>query len=364
MKLSATPKVSVVMPVHNALPYLDTAVESILCQSYGAFEFVILDDASNDGSSERLRYWASQDCRIRLLVEPRNLGPAMSSDRVARAALAPIVARMDADDISYPDRLREELAVFEDHPRTGVVACLCDFVDCNGRRLRGSEQWRLARRSPFVPFAHGAMMYRREVFEQAGGYRRGSEYWEDQDLVTRMSRIAPVMVVPSPLYRVRLSSTSTRAASDAASLEHAVDIMYRSTERTGDLRAANDPDKLDPRVFISLGSQLLWAGGRPHLFRRLLDRGMLALNIRTATALVWTAWASLEPRSLRIFLRSLLFARNIHASLKMRFDGPVPWSSSNAVPEPDVASRRARPLFEEQLAVQSSGALRARRRAK
>src|SRR5437868_4189969 len=95
----ARPRVSVVMPVHNALPYLDAAVQSILDQSFDDFEFVILDDASTDGSSERLRHWASTDKRIRLIEEKQNLGPAGSSERVARAASATIVARMDADDI-------------------------------------------------------------------------------------------------------------------------------------------------------------------------------------------------------------------------------------------------------------------------
>ena len=60
-----TPKVSVVMPVHNAMPYLDIAVESILDQTVQAFEFVILDDASTDGSTQRLREWAARDPRIR-----------------------------------------------------------------------------------------------------------------------------------------------------------------------------------------------------------------------------------------------------------------------------------------------------------
>src|SRR6185369_10635095 len=91
MAVTETPRVSVVMPVHNALPYLDAAVESILSQTFGDFEFVILDDASTDGSTERLRYWASRDSRIRLLEEHRNLGPARSSQRVACAASAPIV---------------------------------------------------------------------------------------------------------------------------------------------------------------------------------------------------------------------------------------------------------------------------------
>ena len=66
-----TPRVSVVMPVHNAMPYLDIAVESILGQTLQSFEFVILDDASTDGSTERLREWARRDPRIRLIEEKR-----------------------------------------------------------------------------------------------------------------------------------------------------------------------------------------------------------------------------------------------------------------------------------------------------
>jgi glycosyltransferase involved in cell wall biosynthesis len=337
LAVAGTPKVSVVMPVHNAMPYLDIAVESILGQTLQNFEFVIVDDASTDGSTERLREWASTDPRIRLIEEKANLGPALSSERVARAARAPFVARMDADDVSDPDRLAEQLAVFDRYPETGIVACLCDFVDTRNRKLRGSERWRLSRRSPLVPFAHGAMMYRRNVFELAGGYRRECEYWEDQDLVTRMSRLAPIMVIPRSLYQVRFSATSTRAASDAAALEHAVDIMYRSADRLGHhqdyddlLRPAGETDKVDPRVFISLGSQLLWAGGRPRFFRRLLKRAKLAPNFHTLSALVWTGWASLEPRSLRTFLRSLLLVRNLRASLAMQVDGPVVWPSGSA----------------------------------
>jgi glycosyltransferase involved in cell wall biosynthesis len=373
MVITQTPRVSVVMPVHNALPYLDAAVESILGQTFNDFEFVILDDASTDGSTQRLRQWASRDARIRLLEEKHNLGPALSSQRVASAAAASFVARMDADDISLPDRLSAQIAVFDRHPEAGVIASLCDFIDTKGRKLRGSEPWRLARRSPFVPFAHGAMMYRRDVFDRAGGYRRECEYWEDQDLVTRMSAVAPVMVIPRALYRVRLSATSTRAASDAARLEHAVDIMYRSTDRLGTRQryddllapAGNETDKVDPRVFISLGSQLLWAGGRPRLFKRLLRRGHLAADFHTLSALVWTAWASLGPGSLRTFLRSLLFVRNYRASLIMKDGSPVPWagampSSRSAMP-PVLGERPVRAL-DERYTVQSASAFSPQRR--
>lgn len=174
-----SPALSVVMPVHNVRAYLDEAVESILSQTFSDFEFVILDDASTDGSRERLREWAARDPRIRLVESEKRLGPVGSSNRVAGAAEAPFVARMDADDISFPDRLSEEFALLRDHPDTGVVGSLCDIIDRSGRKIRGPETWRLSRPSVFVPFGHGTIMYRREIFDRVGGYREECVYWED-----------------------------------------------------------------------------------------------------------------------------------------------------------------------------------------
>lgn len=322
------------MPVHNALPFLDEAIESILGQTFTDFEFVILDDASTDGSKERLREWASRDPRIRLLEMEHNLGPALSSERVAREARAPIVARTDADDISYPHRLEEQLKVLRDHPRVGVVGGLFDIIDPEGRKIRKPDVWRLFRRSVFPPFGNGPMTYRRKLFEEVGGYRRECEFWEDHDLIIRMAAASRVMVVPRAIYGVRQSTTSTRVVSGQERLERAVDLMYRSSDllqhnRSYDdlLNSKRDDDaKLDPRVFISLGSKILWSGGRPRLLRRLLERAELSPGFRTLSALVWTAWASLSPSSLRAFMRLLLTVRNSFASAKIHSDDPVTWT--------------------------------------
>ena len=71
------------------------------------------------------------------------------------------------------------------------------------------------------------MMYRRQVFESAGGYRKACEFWEDHDLILRMAAISKVMVLPHAIYQVRQSSTSTRFASDQERVERALDVMYR-----------------------------------------------------------------------------------------------------------------------------------------
>ena len=333
MSVTASPQVSVVMPVHNALPYLDAAVESILAQTVRDFRFIILDDASTDGSTERLRHWAALDPRITLLEEPHNLGPALSSERVARAASTPLVARTDADDISYPSRLADQLAVFERYPDVGVVGGLTDVISPDGAIIRRAESWRLDHPKDVPPFGNGPLMYRQEVFDRAGGYRGECEYWEDHDLILRMAAISKVMVLPYAVYGVRQSSVSTRIASDRRRVEQAVDLMYRCRERVSESRSYDDllqpsqssSGKLDPRVFISLGSAQLWSGMRPRFFRRLLQRGDLRFDFRTLSALVWAAWASLEPSSLRQFMRLLLLARNAKTPTAPSMSEPVLW---------------------------------------
>ena len=326
--------VSVVMPVYNALPHLDGAVRSILEQTHRDFEFVIYDDGSTDGSTERLREWAQRDSRIRLLEGERNLGPVGSSAFVVEHSTAPLVARMDADDLCSPDRFARELEVIRNNPRAGLVGTLFNVIDHQGRKIRGPDLWRLTRKAPFVPFAaHGSILFRRSVFDQVGGYRVECEYWEDQDLVVRMAALTEVWVIPSALYQVRQWTKSTRATSGRVRVENAVDLMYRAVARLEQGRGYDDllatdsqPRRVDPRVFISAGSIVLWSGGRPRLFGRLLKRGKLRFDVGTLSALVWTAWAFASPSSLRAFMGMLLRLRNRRSKNIVTGADPLRWS--------------------------------------
>ena len=293
-----------------------------------------------------------RDSRIRLIEERANLGPALSSDRVARAATAAIVARQDADDISYPERLTQQLEILQSDPEVGVVGGLYDVIDKTGRRIRNAEPWRLLRRSVFPPFGNGPMTYRNAIFESVGGYRQECEFWEDQDLLVRMAAVTKIMVIPRAIYAVRQSTTSTRFASNPTRVERAIDLMYRSRARLEENRGYDDLLKerrdgkaaLDPRVYISLGSVGLWAGQRPRLLRRLIRQGKLSLDFRSLSALIWTAWASASPASLRAFIRSLLVGRNLFAAAVVETDEPVLWSpfpkaAETVEPEPQRLQR-------------------------
>src|SRR5436190_13406091 len=178
----SNPKLSVVMPVHNALPFLDQSIESILNQTYEDFEFVIFDDCSTDGSSEVIHEWAKRDPRIKVYESEKCLGLVGSSNDAVAKSGAPIVARMDGDDISHPDRLRQQLQVLEEDVNIAVVGSLSIGIDAAGREVRPRDRWRIVRRSDFAPFPHGSVMFRRSVFDAVGGYRECPFSGEDNDL--------------------------------------------------------------------------------------------------------------------------------------------------------------------------------------
>src|SRR5947207_2166748 len=132
--MSESPLLSVVMPVHNAEPFLDQSIKSIVTQSFAEFEFIILDDGSCDNSPGLLSDWARRDPRIRVFRSERQLGLSGSSNVVVSKGSAPFVARMDADDVAHPDRLKRQMEVIQRHDDVVAVGTLCDGIDAQGRR--------------------------------------------------------------------------------------------------------------------------------------------------------------------------------------------------------------------------------------
>lgn len=335
------------MPVRNALPYLDAAVESILGQTYPEFDFVIRDDASTDGTSERLRFWAAQDSRIRLFEGETSLGPAESSNFVVRHAATPLIARMDADDIAHPDRLRQQIEVLSSRPDVVLVGSTCLGIDHEGKVVREADLAALFQQGFAAPFAHGSIMVRRDAFERAGGYRRACDFWEDLDLFVRLARLGRVLVIPRSLYRHRFSDTSTRLTSAQARVEGAVDMMFRcrrAAERGEDYEAIlrdgplpADSEKLHPNVFLSLGFISLWAGGRPGTLRRMLARGDLKLDADSVRALIWAGWAHLSPRMLRAFMRLCLLLRNRRVRGRLVNVETVEWRQAQPAHRPSTS---------------------------
>jgi glycosyltransferase involved in cell wall biosynthesis len=315
-----SPLISVVMPVHNALPYLDESIKSILGQTLKDFEFVILDDASTDGSSDVLNEWAKRDERIRLHRSEQNLGLSGSSNLVVKLAHAPLIARMDADDVSCPGRLMCQLEVMKTLPDVALVGTLCDGIDAEGRRVRPRDRWRLIRRSEFPPFPHGSVMFRRADFEEVGGYNEQYVSAEDQELFLRLARSKRVVVLPDVLYHYRYHQgnstivhlTTTKATEDSNGLRRFVH----------DSRVPEGTNGTDLRALRSAASMQLWAGQHPKFLSVLLADGALGWNAQSVYTLAWATWARVSPGSLRACLRGFIRARDLMAGSRHR-DGRV-----------------------------------------
>jgi glycosyltransferase involved in cell wall biosynthesis len=220
------PRVTVLMPVHNGGCYLREAIESILRQSLKDFEFLIIDDGSQDESVAVVKSY--RDERIRLIENGRNLGLIATLNRGLQMARGEYVARMDADDISLPRRLERQLEYMERHPDVSVISSYYRYMDSNGRPFRtvkgDVKDCHISFRmyvEGYNPVCHPAAMFRIKMIREQGGYNREFAHAEDGALWFRLnSEGMKFGNVPRVLFLYRSHSqqiTQTRTAEQAES---------------------------------------------------------------------------------------------------------------------------------------------------
>lgn len=127
----SAPAISIVMPFYNAAPYLAEAVKSILDQTFSNFEFIVINDGSTDGSDKIIQSFA--DKRIKYILNPENKGLVYSLNKGLDAAEGSLIARMDADDISMPDRLERQFEYLRMHPEADLVATQVQLINEKGQ---------------------------------------------------------------------------------------------------------------------------------------------------------------------------------------------------------------------------------------
>jgi glycosyltransferase involved in cell wall biosynthesis len=207
------PEVSVVMSVYNGESVVENAIKSILGQLNVDFELVVVDDGSTDSTPSILAEYASRDSRI-VVLSQENQGLTKSLITGCNAARGEIIARQDADDISFPRRLASQVKWMKQHElgfcscwvqRVGPLAEPIDVIEVNGSTAELTERLRVQENG--VP-CHGSMMFYKEIYQQSGGYRPEFYFAQDIDLWSRMIEITQYGCVPEVMYQLRWSPTS------------------------------------------------------------------------------------------------------------------------------------------------------------
>jgi glycosyltransferase involved in cell wall biosynthesis len=228
-----TPLVSVVIPVYNCDRYIVQAVESILNQTYSAYEIIVIDDGSQDHTSHVLQPYKN---RIRYVYQD-NQGVSVARNHGIELSKGEFVAFLDADDVFLPDKLAVQLAVFMANPTLGIVQSGWRRVNPQGETLMDVEPWEQVptldleawlRWKPFGTM--GTLMFRRHDLQAVGGFEPGLTHAEDVDLVLRLSLKgcqSDWLRQPTVCYRQHDRNTMRDGLSQAQSINWVLDRFFR-----------------------------------------------------------------------------------------------------------------------------------------
>jgi glycosyltransferase involved in cell wall biosynthesis len=183
------PRVSVIVPVYNGATHIVATVESVLAQTYTDWELIVVDDGSTDGTTELLRPYRG---KFRL-IQQSNQGVSAARNHGLRLALGDFVLFLDGDDLLYPDKLKQQVALLETDHLLGAVHSGWRLVDEYGRPLRPIRPWQrvpnlsLTDWLQWKPVFLGAMLFRRSWLQRIDGFRTDLRQAEDTDFLLRLS---------------------------------------------------------------------------------------------------------------------------------------------------------------------------------
>lgn len=203
------PRLTVLMTVYNGLPYLREAIESILNQTYHAFKFLIVDDASTDGTRDLINSY--DDSRIQLEALPRNIGQTAALNYGLRHIDTQWVARMDSDDISLPHRFQKQMDYLNTHPGVVLIGTAAEHISHNGKHLKfrykpcdhktiGRE---FIERNMFI---HSSVIFRNDIIKSLGGYPKSNYFIQDRPMWLEILSQYQVANLPDVLVKIRIHS--------------------------------------------------------------------------------------------------------------------------------------------------------------
>jgi hypothetical protein len=205
--MSALPLVSVILPVYNGGAYLHDAISSILSQTHGELELIIIDDGSSDDSASTISSFS--DSRI-CFFKQSNQGLAATLNRGISLARGKYIARQDQDDLSHPDRISLQVAYMEEHPDCVLLGSWAQIMEVDRLvdRFHRHPVDELMLRYQLLfnnPFVHSSVLLRRSALLQVSGYTTDPDRQppEDYELWSRLSRIGSMANIGEVLLTYR-----------------------------------------------------------------------------------------------------------------------------------------------------------------
>jgi glycosyltransferase involved in cell wall biosynthesis len=203
------PTISVILSAYNSQKTISEAIESILQQTVEDFELILIDDGSTDTTSSILQEFASKDDRIKIITNEKNIGLTRSLNKGLQIARGEFIARMDADDISLPDRFEKQIRFFNEHPEINLLGGRYTIINEHGETIGESDsiyqtdfliRWRMLY---FNAFIHSTVMFRSQCLEHVSGYNESLQYAQDFDLWVRIMQHGKAANLPDILIKQR-----------------------------------------------------------------------------------------------------------------------------------------------------------------
>lgn len=238
---ATVPRVSVLMTIYNAEPYLRAAIDSIIGQTFLDWELIAVENGSTDKSMSVLKNYA--DPRVRVFPLEKNIGRTPALRLAFDQAQGDYIAVLDADDISLPDRLARQVEFLDLHPDVALVGSWAQHIDEHGKvfgvfeppdnqeELQDCLGWT-------NPIVHSSAMYRRHLAQEVGGYPEGIVWAQDLGLTLALARRAKIAMIADHLCQLRvLTASMTRSRKNQILVANEALLLFRRAADTLQLSA-------------------------------------------------------------------------------------------------------------------------------
>ncbi len=209
--MTREPAVTILMPVYNAERYIKTAIDSVLCQTFTDFELLIVDDGSSDSTKDIIHTY---DDKRMVAIEKTHQGISHALNAGLRHARGKYIARFDADDICFPERIEKQVGFLNAHPEYILAGSDAEYIIDTGEFLfdfqciAHSHEEIMEKLYFYCPFIHSSVMYLKSSVRDAGGYPEDAHQFEDYLLWIQLAQSGKFCNIPEPLIKVRFNPSS------------------------------------------------------------------------------------------------------------------------------------------------------------